>query len=35
MLYVMIYDLLTMLLIFLAVFRWKLWHLKRSTSNEE
>lgn len=33
--YIMIYNLLTMLLIFLAVFRWKLWHLKRSVADEE
>lgn len=34
-LYIMIYNLLTMLLIFLAVFRWKLWRLKRAVENEE
>lgn len=33
--YIMIYNLLTMLLIFLAVFRWKLWRLKRSAADEE
>ena len=34
-LYVMIYNLLTMLLIFLAVFRWKLWRLKHAVADEE
>ena len=31
----MIYNLLTMLLIFLAVFRWKLWRLKHAVTDEE
>ena len=34
-LYVMIYNLLTMLLIFLAVFRGKLWRLKHAVADEE
>lgn len=32
---IMVYNLFTMLLIFLAVFRWQLWRLKKEAGDEE